>query len=379
MVHAGLAGVRLSSSHPGRGESDRAAQLLERPVHRPVDAELVRHTAWLTPETTPRDLLATQQEDSSAWGVVEVRRGTVTLQRADGVRMSESTMPVVPGVAHHIAEASHDAELRLCTYRRVERTWASPERLIVRPPSPAFARALSSHGGALDPVAAVAQHAVYVRTLEGLGHDVTVLPASPHPDGCFVEDPVVVLGPEVVRCQSAVVSRRGEGAPLIEALGLPVFELPAQATLDGGDVLRVGDRLLVGLSARTNQVAVEALRRRCVRHGIAVHGIVVPRGLHLKSACALAAPDWLLYDPTVLSPETLAPAGVACTPADEPLGANVLALGAVTLVSAGAPRTAARIATRRPVHSLALPALHAADGALTCLSVRVPATGTWVT
>ena len=259
------------------------------------------------------------------------------------------------------------------------RSWAAPERLVVRPPSAAFARALTSHEGPLDATAALAQHAAYVHALRELGHAVTVLPASAHPDGCFVEDPVVVLGSEVVRCRSAVPSRQEEGPALLEALALPVVDLPADATLDGGDVLRVGDRLLVGLGARTNAAAAAALAQHCARHGIAVHAVPVPRGLHLKSACALAAPDWLLYDPGVLSAEALAPAGVHCSAVDEPLGANVLALGDTTLVSASAPRTAERIAQRRPVRVLELAALHAADGALTCLSIRVPRPGTWVT
>ncbi len=258
-------------------------------------------------------------------------------------------------------------------------SWAAPVRLVVRPPSAAFSRALCAHPTALDPAAAASQHAGYVSALTELGLDVTVLPPSPYPDGCFVEDPVVVLGPEVVRTRSAVASRQGEATGLLEALGLPITDLPTSCTLDGGDVLRIRDRLLVGRSSRTSESAILWLTERAERWGLTVHGIEVPSGLHLKSACSLAGPDLLVVDPSVVSPEALDVSRVRVLPVPESVGANVLALGGVTLVSTRAPRTAALLSKHRTVRSIDVSAFHAADGALTCLSVRLPAAGGWVT
>ncbi|MFT5460147.1 MAG: dimethylargininase [Myxococcota bacterium] len=257
--------------------------------------------------------------------------------------------------------------------------WAAPARLIVRPPSAAFSRALTVGPNRPDPVAAASQHKAYVAALERAGLTVHALPASDHPDGCFVEDPVVVLGPAVVRTRSAVASRRGEAPAILTALDLPVWELPPEATLDGGDVLRVADRLFVGQSARTNAAGVAALSALAARVGLSVTRLDVPAGLHLKSACSLAGPDWLVYDPRVLSADVLAPIPVERLAVPEPFGANVLALGARTLVSAAAPRTADLLSRRREVEVVDVSALHAADGALTCLSVRVPAEGAWAT
>lgn len=57
--------------------------------------------------------------------------------------------------------------------------------------------------------------------------------------------------------------------------------MAAPASLDGGDVLRIGRLLVVGLSARTNQAGAEALRASFPEY--AVVPVTVRDGLHLKS------------------------------------------------------------------------------------------------
>lgn len=63
----------------------------------------------------------------------------------------------------------------------------------------------------------------------------------------------------------------------------------------------------------------------------------------------------------------------------EPAGANVLALDGRVLVSAEAPRTAELLASRGlRLVALELSQIHAGDGALSCLSLRVAPPGHWV-
>ena len=99
---------------------------------------------------------------------------------------------------------------------------------------------------------AIAQHAAYAELLRGLGLEVVELPADPsYPDCCFVEDVAVVLDELALVTRPGAASRRGEIAAVASALARyrPTLATPEPATLEGGDVLRVGRRLFVGRSA----------------------------------------------------------------------------------------------------------------------------------
>src|SRR5438552_16760951 len=103
------------------------------------------------------------------------------------------------------------------------------------------------------------QHAAYEGCLRSLGCEVVRVPAAPDlPDSIFVEETCVVLPELAIITRPGVESRRSETAAVAEILGcyreLRAIEGPA--TLDGGDVLRVGRNVFIGLSRRTNHAAV---------------------------------------------------------------------------------------------------------------------------
>ncbi len=260
--------------------------------------------------------------------------------------------------------------------------FAAPRRAFVRPVPASFGDALRADPVPLDVERARVQHAAYVAALRAAGVEVVELAAADGlPDSVFVEDPVLALGQAVVRLRPGAPSRRPEGAGLVEAVAGngPVYELDdPHATVDGGDVMRAGEHLLVGRSRRTSGAGAASLGRIAATVGLTLVEVAVDRGLHLKSAVTVAAPGLAVVDPGALSPAAIAAVGLEVLEVDEPLGANVLCLGAVTLVSAAAPRTAAALRARGVrVVELVLDELHKADGALTCCSVRLADPGTW--
>src|ERR1043166_7505018 len=119
---------------------------------------------------------------------------------------------------------------------------------ITRGVSPAIARCELTY---LDRVEidfdrAAGQHRRYEACLAALGARVVSLPAEPdYPDSMFVEDPAVVLDEVAIITRMGVESRRGEAASLARALEeyRPVIWMREPATLEGGDVLRMGRRL----------------------------------------------------------------------------------------------------------------------------------------
>ncbi|HEX7312386.1 MAG TPA: arginine deiminase family protein [Pyrinomonadaceae bacterium] len=225
----------------------------------------------------------------------------------------------------------------------------------------------------IDAGAAAAQHRGYREALEACGARVVTLPAVDElPDSVFVEDTAIVLDEVAVLTRPGVESRRGE-VSLIEpevARLRPVLRVAPPATLEGGDVLRLGRTLYVGLSPRTNAEGVAALRRLVAPYGYEVLK-VEPRGcLHLKSGCSALDEETVLVNPEWVETAVFSGREVVAVDASEPWAANVLSVGRAVCVSAAFPRTAAMLARRgHDVRAVQVNEFAKAEGALTCMSL----------
>jgi dimethylargininase len=142
------------------------------------------------------------------------------------------------------------------------------------------------------------------------------------------------------------------------------------ATVEGGDVLRVGREILVGLSARTNAAGVGALQAVAGRFGYRVTAVPVRGCLHLKSACGALPDGRLLVSPDWLDARALPGLGVVRVPDAEPDGANVAVVGSTVCLPAAHPRTADLIGRLGfAVRAVDLSEFAKAEGCVTCLSL----------
>jgi dimethylargininase len=220
---------------------------------------------------------------------------------------------------------------------------------------------------------AIEQHERYKKALEELGVRVISLPAEPTlPDAVFVEDPVVVVDEVAIIARMGAESRRGEAASLAEALAAyrPVRHLREPATLEGGDVLRIGQDVFVGLSPRTNQAGVSQLAAELEPFRYRVRRVPVRECLHLKTACSYVGDETLLVNRSWLDAAPLAGWKLLDVAEDEPWAANALRIGETVLVPAGFPHTEAIL--RRAglcVQVLDLSEFRKAEGSVTCMSV----------
>lgn len=259
--------------------------------------------------------------------------------------------------------------------------FASPAVVLVRGVPDSFPRALQHLPVQLQASAARAGHEAYVAALLDAGFAVHTVEADERcADCCFIEDTAVITGRHALLTRPGAPSRRPEVGPVGEALDplVALHEMDPPATLDGGDVMRAGDVLFVGLSSRTNVAGAARLAEVAALDGLHVVPIHLDAGLHLKSAVTMASPSLVLLNQAMLGPEPFVAAGLEVVTVPEAVGANVLALGDRVLVSADAPHTAAILTERGfAVVQVSVTELHKADGALTCLSLRVPAPGTW--
>jgi len=131
---------------------------------------------------------------------------------------------------------------------------------------------------AIDLGLARRQHQEYERALRELGCEVRRLPAEPDlPDSVFVEDTALVLDELAIMTRPGAASRRPELRSIAQALE-PYRELvfvQAPGTVDGGDMLRVGKTLYIGLSSRSNLHAVEQIRAALAPYGYHVASVPV--------------------------------------------------------------------------------------------------------
>ena len=253
-------------------------------------------------------------------------------------------------------------------------------RALVRRPGDDLTMGITtSPGVAVNLSAARAQHRAYVQALIDSGVEVTELPPLVgFPDAPFVEDTAVVTPRGAVITRPGAKARFGEQDSVRPALAqwLPTVELAAadvDACLDGGDVLRVDDRFIIGISSRTNQRGAECLAARLAAWGYTPVITEVRSGLHLKSLLTYLGRGVLLRAPGAVTVPELAGYDVIDVTTGDAHGANAVALTMRVLLAAGHPETAAAIRSRGFfVTELDMSEFRKLDGGLTCLSLLLP-------
>jgi len=198
------------------------------------------------------------------------------------------------------------------------------------------------------------------------------------PDSVFVEDTAVVLDELAVLTPMGAPSRRGESALIAAELSRHrrverIEEVAAK--LEGGDVLRVGRRLFVGLGTRTDEAGASALREIVSPHGYEVITLCVPGCLHLKTGCTALDNRTILINEAFINEARVDTAPFASfrripVAPDEPFAANVLRLGEAICMHAGFPATRRLIEEAGyDVKTVDIGEFLKAEAGLTCMSL----------
>jgi dimethylargininase len=222
----------------------------------------------------------------------------------------------------------------------------------------------------IDLATAQEQHHSYENFLRKLGARVISLPAEPDlPDSMFVEDPAIVLDELAVILPLGTETRRREAPSLAHALAkfrkLESISLPG--TLEGGDVLRIGRTLFVGLTKRSNAEGIRQLAAVLAPYNYKVIAVPVTGCLHLKSAVTYLGRDTLLANRSWFDITPFVGHDWIDVDPSEPHAANALALKDTVIFPASFPRTRARIEARGfHVTPLDISELQKAESGLTC-------------
>lgn len=252
---------------------------------------------------------------------------------------------------------------------------------IIRKPARSVVAGLRGGGGPDPSFEGVAgEHAAYGAALVNAGLAVTILPAlEAFPDSVFVEDPALVFPEGAILLRPGAPSRAGEVAEIAPALR-DKFETVLsldEGFVDGGDVLMTPERVMIGLSARTDKTGAEGLMRLLAKFGRRASVVETPKDvLHFKTDCAL------IDEETVLTTPRLARTGVfkgfreILTAAGEDAAANALRVNDRLFIGARFARTIDALDREGyAVTPLAVDEVDKIDAGLSCMSLRWRAHG----
>ncbi|WP_279554049.1 dimethylargininase [Leifsonia sp. TF02-11] len=247
---------------------------------------------------------------------------------------------------------------------------------LVRIPAANLADGLVTHieREAVDNELADKQWDDYVAALSDAGwQTVEVASADTLADSVFVEDTAIVFGDTAVISRPGADSRRAETVgteAALRAQGLRLERIEEPGTLDGGDVLKVGDTVYVGRGGRTNAEGIRQLRALVAPLGYTVVAVPVTKALHLKTAVT-ALPDGTVigYEPIVDEPRIFE----RFLPVPEAHGTAVVVLDDETvLMSSSAPGSVALVEDLGyTVVQVDISEFEKLEGCVTCLSIRI--------
>ena len=234
----------------------------------------------------------------------------------------------------------------------------------------------SGDGPDPDFAALLAEHADYVVALRTAGLAVTELPPlEAFPDALFVEDVALTFPAGAILLRPGAATRAGEVAHIAAALHDHhdvVLAMTGPGHVDGGDVLRLADRVLIGLSGRTDRAGAEELIALLAQLGQRGAIAETPPGvLHFKTGCSLIDECTIFALPEMIGLPAFAGLTVVPVPDGETKAANKLRINDVALIGANFPKSRAIIKSLG-IKTVALPVeqIGRIDAGLSCMSLR---------
>ena len=253
------------------------------------------------------------------------------------------------------------------------------QNVIVRRPCRAMVEGITSNPqlGKPDYEKALHQHNTYIEALKQCGVNVTVLPADErYPDSCFVEDPAVITRKCAIITNPGAESRNGEKDEIIGAIRefFPedkIEYIVAPGTLEGGDVMMVGDHFYVGRSARTNEEGIRQFIAILNKHGLTGSEVPLTEVLHLKTGVNYLENGNMLVSGEFVEKEDFAKYNRIEIPEEEAYAANCIWVNGTVIVPMGFPAVEAAVRNAGyPVILVDTSEYRKLDGGLSCLSLR---------
>ena len=219
-------------------------------------------------------------------------------------------------------------------------------------------------------------HDDYVAALKSTGAKVTELPAlEAFPDSVFVEDAALCLPDLAIVMRPGAPSRLGEAAemaPFLRQHYSQVVQIDGPGSIEGGDILVTEREILIGASARTDTLGVDALRKLVAPHGYTVREVATPPDvLHFKTDCSLIDTNTILSTKRLERSDCFEGYKVIHTADGEEACANAIRFNELVIMPSGFSKTEAKLRDAGfNVKTIGNTEAAKVDGGMSCLSLR---------
>jgi dimethylargininase len=248
---------------------------------------------------------------------------------------------------------------------------------IVRTPAKSIVEGLTESKalGAPNYEQAIIQHQSYIDSLKMCGLDVTVLePCEEYPDSTFLEDVALITPSCAIITRPGAYSRRGEVKEIESVLrnrfnNVKVIEAPG--TLEGGDVMMVGNHYYIGLSNRTNLEGAKQIIEILNKYGMSGSTISLNKMLHLKTGLSFLENNNLIVCGEFINDSRFDQYNSIEIPESESYAANCIWVNEFVIIPLGYPITKEKIRNAGyTVLETDVSEFQKLDGGLSCLSLR---------
>jgi len=248
---------------------------------------------------------------------------------------------------------------------------------IVRTPGRSIVEGLSNSKtlGLPNYKQAIIQHQSYIDALAKCGLDVHVLePCEEYPDSTFVEDVALITPNCAIITRPGVPSRRGEVYEIEFVLkqrfnNIEVIEAPG--TIEGGDIMMVGDHYFIGLSERTNLEGARQIIQILKKYDMSGSTISLKKVLHLKTGLSYLEKNNLVVCGEFINDSCFEKYNPIEIPEKESYAANCIWINGSVIIPLGNPTAKQRINNAGySVIETDVSEFQKLDGGLSCLSLR---------
>jgi len=222
---------------------------------------------------------------------------------------------------------------------------------------------------------AIIQHQSYIDALTKCGLDVHVLePCEEYPDSTFVEDVALITPNCAIITRPGAPSRRGEVYEIEFVLkqrfnNIEVIEAPG--TIEGGDIMMVGEHYFIGLSERTNLEGARQIIQILKKYDMSGSTISLKKVLHLKTGLSYLEKNNLVVCGEFINDTCFEKYNTIEIPENESYAANCIWVNESVIIPLGYP-TAKQIIMNAgyTVIETDVSEFQKLDGGLSCLSLR---------
>lgn len=253
------------------------------------------------------------------------------------------------------------------------------KNVIVRRPSKSMVDGITSAPelGKPDYELALKQHDAYIKVLEACGVKVTILEAlEEYPDSCFVEDTAVLTPKCAIISNPGAPPRKGESALMVDTIKKFYNEdqieyIKDPGTMEGGDVMMVGNHFYIGLSARTNEEGFRQFKAALEKYGHTCSAVPLTEFLHLKTGVNYIENNNMLVAGEFIEKEDFKSFNKILVPENEAYGANCIWVNDNVIIPEGYPTVEKGV--REAGYNVIIvdtSEYRKLDGGLSCLSLR---------